>query len=131
MDSPNINIPHEDLQALPVIVTSDETSQEFWDEVAKLGWLHINHTAEGTVDKYGLWYEVILDAYFQSAGVGVVGTVQSTMSLLAERRVEDWSGGVAREVNWGGRDDVDEPPKWEVSRKCLFSCPKTSERKGI
>jgi len=105
--SPKHNFTTGDAQALPVVITSDEKSPAFWDEVAQLGWTQLNHTTEGTVQKYGLWYEIILDVYAQGSGVGFVGTVQSTMSMLAARRVEDWRGGVTREVNWGGRKDAD------------------------
>ena len=33
--------------------------------------------------------EVFIDAWIQSSGVGFLGTAQSTMSLLAMRRVQD------------------------------------------
>ena len=91
-----------------MVVTSDETWDEFWKEVKEYGWVNVNHTTEGTVENYGMWYEVVLDAYFQSMGVGFVGTDRSTMSLLAQRRVEDWVGGAWREVHWGkkGADDI-------------------------
>lgn len=44
-------------------------------------------------------YPALIDAVVQSMGVGFVGTARSTMSLVARRRVEDWNGGVTREVS--------------------------------
>jgi hypothetical protein len=40
----------------PVIVTSDEQRQEWWDEVAELGWHRIDHKKMETVYQYGKWY---------------------------------------------------------------------------
>ena len=51
-----------------------------------------------------MWWELIIDSYVLSMGVGVVGTDRSTMSLLAEKRVRDWRGGSVRTVRWGGKD---------------------------
>jgi hypothetical protein len=34
-------------------------------------------------------------------GKGFVGTVQSTMSELARKRVEDWNDGESATVRWG------------------------------
>lgn len=47
-----------------------------------------------------------MDAAAQSLGAGFVGTRGSTMSLMAARRVVDWSGGVTRDVN-GAPDATD------------------------
>lgn len=44
---------------------------------------------------------MILDAVFQSMGAGFVGTDRSTMTLLSQRRVEDWNGGLSAAVRWG------------------------------
>jgi len=81
------------IQTSRVIVTSDETDPDWWQGVFDLGYTYINHTALGTEATYGLWYGPFLDAVFQSIGAAVVGTDRSSMSLLAERRVQDWSNG--------------------------------------
>ncbi|KAF8758465.1 GDP-fucose protein O-fucosyltransferase [Rhizoctonia solani] len=86
-----------------VLVTSDERDPGWWEEMAEFGpeWGWVDHKAEGTVEKYGKWYPVVLDAVFQSLGTGFVGTDRSTMSLLSQRRVESWNNGVASLVKWG------------------------------
>lgn len=43
-------------------------------------------------------YPTLIDAVAQSMGAGFVGTLRSTMSLVAARRVEDWNGGPTRMV---------------------------------
>lgn len=84
-----------------VIVTSDERDAEWWAGVKDLGWNVVNHTTLGTEEKYGMWYPVFLDAIVQSMSAGFIGTDKSTMSLIAQRRVEDWNNGATREVRWG------------------------------
>ncbi|KIP02086.1 hypothetical protein PHLGIDRAFT_112444 [Phlebiopsis gigantea 11061_1 CR5-6] len=90
-----------------VIMTSDETDQTWWDEVAALGWARMDHEKERTNERYGRWYPVILDAAIQSNGLGFVGTDRSTFSTLSRRRVMDWQDGATRMVLWGrkGADD--------------------------
>jgi hypothetical protein len=39
-----------------VIMTSDEQSDDWWDDVRKQGWLYPDHKKEETVKKYGGWY---------------------------------------------------------------------------
>ncbi|KAH8101626.1 hypothetical protein BXZ70DRAFT_934190 [Cristinia sonorae] len=90
-----------------VIVTSDEESEAWWDEVKAMGWLRIDHEKERTVERFGEWYPVIVDAYVQSAGLGFVGTDRSTFSTLARLRVRDWNDGAVRMVKWG-KPDADE-----------------------
>ncbi|KAJ7933092.1 hypothetical protein B0H13DRAFT_2307050 [Mycena leptocephala] len=87
-----------------VIVTSDETSHAWWWEVSQLGWLRVEHSY--TVEKYGAWYPMFIDAVIQATASGFVGTATSTVSILAHRRVADM-GGVSRMVKWGrpGADD--------------------------
>lgn len=42
---------------LPVIMTSDEQDPDWWAEVDRLGWKHIDHGPDGedTVGKMGRW----------------------------------------------------------------------------
>ncbi|QRV86513.1 hypothetical protein RhiJN_14531 [Ceratobasidium sp. AG-Ba] len=91
--------PNGGIDARHVLVTSDERNPEWWEEIAELGpeWGWIDHATEQTVQKHGKWYPVILDAVFQSMGVGFVGTDHSTMSQLAQKRVEDWNQGLGAE----------------------------------
>ncbi|KAF8973015.1 hypothetical protein BDZ97DRAFT_1752066 [Flammula alnicola] len=82
-----------------VVVTSDETSPSFWADVRKQGWSYVNHTEEKTLERYGEWYPPLIDMVMQSYALGFVGTEDSTFSLVARRRIEDWNGGVAKDVN--------------------------------
>lgn len=105
-----------------VIVTSDETDTAWWDQVAAVGWLTVDHSQ--TQETHGIWcvlifsfcyswlsracrYPALIDAVIQSGGIGFVGTSGSTMSLLAARRVESWRDGVFKLVKWG-RPGADE-----------------------
>ncbi|TFK99714.1 hypothetical protein BDV98DRAFT_623553 [Pterulicium gracile] len=96
------------IRADTVIMTSDERDPDWWASVEEMGWLRIDHTH--TIERYGDWYPVFIDAVIQSGGAGFVGTDRSTMSILARRRVQSWrkSGtGVVRTIKWGtvGADD--------------------------
>jgi hypothetical protein len=84
-----------------VILTSDEKDQVFWREVEERGWRTINHEQEKTAEKHGRWYEILLDSAILSMGAGFVGTAESTMTMIAGRRVEDWNDGVWQMVKWG------------------------------
>ncbi|KAI0308147.1 hypothetical protein B0F90DRAFT_1680537 [Multifurca ochricompacta] len=84
-----------------IIMLSDEEDPAWWDSIRMVGWYTIDHVAEDTVNKYGRWYPVLIDAVIQSSGIGIIGMQQSTMSLLAGRRVQDWHNGVFKSVKWG------------------------------
>ncbi|KAG2022927.1 hypothetical protein CC2G_000641 [Coprinopsis cinerea AmutBmut pab1-1] len=88
-----------------VIMTSDERDETWWKDVRSRGWLEVDHS--DTVERYGTWYPVLIDAGIQSSGMGFVGTDRSTMSILARRRVQSWQDGSVRTVKWGkvGADD--------------------------
>ncbi|KAL4062994.1 hypothetical protein V8B97DRAFT_2026577 [Scleroderma yunnanense] len=90
-----------------VIMTSDERDPNWWAEIAKLGWTWVDYAAERTVERYGKWYPLLIDAIIQSRGAGFVGTEYSTMTTVALRRVQDWSDGPVRVTRWGwpGADD--------------------------
>ncbi|THH17713.1 hypothetical protein EUX98_g9074 [Antrodiella citrinella] len=95
------------IQVEHVIMTSDEQDAAWWDQVREMGWLSIDHDKEGTTERHGEWYPVIVDAYVQSAGIGFVGTDRSTFSTIARLRVRDWNGGAVRMVKWGKPDADD------------------------
>lgn len=81
-----------------VIMTSDEKDPKWWEEVAALGWRHVDHSETG--EQYGVWYPIFIDAVIQSGGMGLVGTEKSTMSVIAQRRVEAWRDGSSRMVKF-------------------------------
>ena len=84
--------------------TLDEKDPAFWKQVTGEGWKYIDHTAERTSRRYGEWYPPLIDIVAQSFGAGFVGSIDSTVSIVSARRVEDWNHGVTRVVGWGGRD---------------------------
>ncbi|OCH88822.1 hypothetical protein OBBRIDRAFT_836268 [Obba rivulosa] len=86
---------------IPVVLTSDERDETWWGAVAEVGWLRVDHARERTVERYGAFYPVVLDAVVQSFATGFVGTERSTFSTLARRRVTDWNRGVVRMAKWG------------------------------
>ncbi|KAJ7088883.1 hypothetical protein B0H15DRAFT_939266 [Mycena belliarum] len=88
-----------------VVMTSDEAEPAWWDEVRARGWVAPDHALTG--ERYGKWGPVHIDGAIQSGSVGFVGTDQSTVSIVAGRRVTAWRGGVVRMVKWGkvGADD--------------------------
>ncbi|KAG1896598.1 uncharacterized protein F5891DRAFT_1130253 [Suillus fuscotomentosus] len=77
------------IDATHLIMTSDERDPEWWSDVGALG------------------HPVFIDAIIQSNGAGFVGTRDSTMSTLANRRVQSWNDGATQLVRWGrpGADD--------------------------
>lgn len=93
-----------DVDPLNVLVASDEKSEIWWGEVKERGWRRIDHSSGAleTGSKYGKWYEVFIDAAVMSKAKGFVGTISSTFSELAARRVQDWEGGVAVMVHRRG-----------------------------
>jgi len=84
-----------------VIMLSDEKDPAWWDSIREAGWYTTDHVADDTVNRYGRWYPLLIDAVIQSSGIGLIGQHGSTMSLLAGRRVEDWHDGVYKDVKWG------------------------------
>ncbi|KAI8990457.1 hypothetical protein BD414DRAFT_483706 [Trametes punicea] len=96
-----------DIPMTRVIITSDEKDPAWWAEVAALGWRTVDHEAAHTVELFGRWYPVILDAAIQSGAMGFVGTDRSTYSIVSRRRVDTWNDGASRMVLWGykGADD--------------------------
>ncbi|KAJ3528897.1 hypothetical protein NMY22_g9222 [Coprinellus aureogranulatus] len=79
-----------------VLVASDESDPTFWEEVRSFGWAYLDHNSEATFEKYGEWYPLLIDKVALSMGLGFVGTLRSTFSVLNGDRVEDWNGGVTK-----------------------------------
>ncbi|KAJ6520709.1 hypothetical protein DFH09DRAFT_939656, partial [Mycena vulgaris] len=88
-----------------VVMTSDEKDDAWWAPVRALGWAVPDHS--DTVRLHDKWYPMLIDGAIQSGGMGFVGTDQSTVSILAGRRVRSWRNGEVRTVKWGrvGADD--------------------------
>lgn len=97
---------------LPVVVTSDEKDPQWWEEVAQMGWKRVVFPSsltipegirgmENDLDKEtyeSLWNRMLVEVAIQGYGTGFIGTQSSTMSLVAQRRVEHWQKGVTRTV---------------------------------
>ncbi|KAG8923486.1 hypothetical protein FRC02_011115 [Tulasnella sp. 418] len=92
----SLNSPYPD--GTHILVTSDEKDPNWWAQVRERGWYFIDHGGEKTSEVHGKWYPSIIDAYVQSQGIAFVGTGQSTMSLVAARRVQYWNNGPSRMV---------------------------------
>ncbi|KAG8906219.1 hypothetical protein FRB99_007365 [Tulasnella sp. 403] len=82
-----------------VIVTSDEKDPKWWNEVAKMGWLAIDHASDPNPD-LAEWQPTVMDSVIQSMAIGFVGSKSSSFSLVSALRVRDWNGGAIRSVSW-------------------------------
>ncbi|KAG8807740.1 hypothetical protein FRC17_004291 [Serendipita sp. 399] len=100
---------------LPVIMTSDEQDEAWWTEVQRYGWKRLvfpDHLAlppgvrgkeeEGLSEETHrkLWDRLLVEIAIQGYGTGFIGTEGSTMSQVAERRVEHWQKGATRTVHF-------------------------------
>ncbi|KAG1904470.1 uncharacterized protein F5891DRAFT_1207517 [Suillus fuscotomentosus] len=74
------------IDAMHVIMRSDERDPEWWSDVRALGWTWMDYTAERIEEIYRKWHLVFIDAIIQLNGAGFVGTHGSTVSTLASRR---------------------------------------------
>lgn len=61
-------------------------------------------------------YPLLIDAVMQSMGHGFVGTTQSTMSIIAARRVEAWQHGATRLFLFGRKGADDHEPQLKNAR---------------
>ncbi|KZT51347.1 hypothetical protein CALCODRAFT_503652 [Calocera cornea HHB12733] len=90
-----------------VLITSDEKDPQWWEDIRQAGYTWIDHAQARTDALYGEWYSPLLDGIFHSLAAGFVGTDQSTMSLLAARRVEEWNAGPTAFLMWVGVAEED------------------------
>ncbi|KAF7290976.1 hypothetical protein HMN09_01276300 [Mycena chlorophos] len=81
-----------------VVVTSDESADEFWADVASYGYGRPDHTT--TKEEYGAFYPVFIDNAIQGLAHGIVGTEMSTVSRIAAKRIESWQGGINTMVSF-------------------------------
>lgn len=72
----------------PVVVTTDDTSLQFLTELENLGWKVVNHEKLNTLVRDGPWAAAIIDAGILSRANGFVGTMYSTYSTVAAKRVK-------------------------------------------
>jgi hypothetical protein len=78
---------------LPVIVGTDNEDDAIFAEMKSYGWLPLNHTRFGTVERFSDYHPAVLDMIVLGRARGFVGTGRSTYSYLAQKRVESWQGG--------------------------------------
>lgn len=85
-----------------VLIMTDETDLAWLAEVnAYPGFFHMDHLKERTTERYGVWHATIIDSILLSSAAGMVGLKDSTMAILAYRRVIDWKGGVGKFIHPG------------------------------
>jgi len=116
-ESSSFDLTEREVRDLPVLIFSDEpkhtnswflnrfhrppgSSESWWFEVDRLGWIPIDHQAAklDTERKWGYWYPILVDSVMMSHAVGFVGTSRSTFSLMAGKRIEAWANGPVRMV---------------------------------
>ena len=74
---------------------TNEQDPTFWQEIESFGWTCLNYITERATECLGEWYSLLIDKVVLSLGVGFVGTLASTFSILNARRVENRNGGIA------------------------------------
>ncbi|KAL7416334.1 hypothetical protein BDY24DRAFT_379324 [Mrakia frigida] len=86
-----------------VLVISDETEPAFYSELRERGWrstFDVNGLENSKlVKELGGWYLLLVETVLLSQGTHFLGTAESTMSLLAGLRTQDWNGGMYRMVS--------------------------------
>ncbi|KZO99640.1 hypothetical protein CALVIDRAFT_476774 [Calocera viscosa TUFC12733] len=82
-----------------VLITSDEKDPAWWEEIQEAGYTWVDHVEARTQALFGE-FAPILDAIFHSFASGFVGTDQSTFSLLAAKKVEEWNAGPTTFLRW-------------------------------
>jgi hypothetical protein len=80
------------LSQLPVVVTSDTTSEEDLQKIKELGWHLIDHSKYGTTDIWGTFGPAMVDSAILAHADVLVGNHVSTMSRVARMRQREWYG---------------------------------------
>ncbi|KAF9104417.1 hypothetical protein BGX27_010107 [Mortierella sp. AM989] len=75
---------------LPVIVTTDTTSEDDFRNIEKLGWHRIEHSKDETTQLWGPFGEAIVDSAILAQADEFVGSAISTMSRIAAQRQLAW-----------------------------------------
>ncbi|KIO28204.1 hypothetical protein M407DRAFT_72125 [Tulasnella calospora MUT 4182] len=86
-------------QVKEVVMLSDEADPEWWAEIENMGWRQTRPYYEEIVRDYGRRWPGMVDSIILSRGAAFIGTSQSTMSIIAARRVKDWNKGPVRLVS--------------------------------
>ncbi|KAF7296422.1 hypothetical protein HMN09_01112600 [Mycena chlorophos] len=91
-----------------VLLMSDEDDEEWWRKALTAygpeGWTRASHVELETAAIHGRWYPILVDAAMQShpSVAGLVGTVSSTVSIIAGKRIASWNDGAPMSlVSWG------------------------------
>lgn len=74
-------------------------ARRYLSELQAQGWLLVDHDTLKTKERVGHWGPTLIDVVILSLGKLFIGTDESTLSILALRRVQDWNGGVGALVN--------------------------------
>ncbi|KAF9992673.1 hypothetical protein BGZ79_002788, partial [Entomortierella chlamydospora] len=75
---------------LPVIVTTDTTSEDDLRTIEQLGWHRMDHAKYGTAKLWGPFGEAMVDAAVLAHADEFVGSPMSTMTRIAARRQKSW-----------------------------------------
>ncbi|KAF9174180.1 hypothetical protein BGX20_000633 [Mortierella sp. AD010] len=75
---------------LPVIVTTDTTSEDDLRTIEQLGWHRMDHAKYGTAKLWGPFGEAMVDAAVLAHADEFVGSPVSTMTRIAARRQKSW-----------------------------------------
>lgn len=77
---------------LPVVVTTDTTSEEDFAKIKELGWHRLDHMKYGTTEIWGTFGSAMVDAAILAHADVLVGSAVSTMSRIAGARQKGWYG---------------------------------------
>ncbi|KAF7298640.1 hypothetical protein MIND_00811100 [Mycena indigotica] len=84
-----------------VLLMSDEQDETWWAQAqaaySSEGWARASHVELQTVEKYGMWYPILIDSAMQTHRMvlGIVGTMSSTVSVISGKRIASWNEGTA------------------------------------
>ncbi|KAF9901279.1 hypothetical protein EC991_006298 [Linnemannia zychae] len=78
------------LSHLPVIVTTDTTAEEDFQQLKELGWHRLDHAKYGTTEIWGTFGPAMVDAAILAHADVLVGSSVSTMSRIAGMRQLEW-----------------------------------------
>ncbi|KAI7818596.1 hypothetical protein BC939DRAFT_462629 [Gamsiella multidivaricata] len=77
---------------LPVVVTTDTTSEHDFQKIQELGWHRLDHEKYGTAKLWGPFGPALIDAAVLAHADELVGSKASTMSKIAASRQRAWYG---------------------------------------
>ncbi|KAG9062997.1 hypothetical protein KI688_004597 [Linnemannia hyalina] len=88
---------------LPVVVTTDSTSEDDFAKIKELGWHRLDHEKYGTADIWGTFGPAMVDAAILAHADVLVGSSVSTMSRIAGLRQKGWYGHESFFPSWKDR----------------------------